>query len=231
MNEDETFIARWSRKKREADSDRGAASRTPAPEKPPAAEAPERAAAASPAPPDKPDAGPDRPVDPASLPPLESIAAGTDIRAFLQKGVPADLARAALRRAWSADPAIRDFIEIAENQWDFANPVALPGFGPLAPEDDVRQLVAQALGRLGHAADAASQSEKAGAAVSAPDQDTPPPEPIAAGAAPQTPTQAEAASPTRIAEAAATAPEEPEQLPDERRTSPTRRSHGGALPQ
>src|SRR3954470_4064663 len=58
--------------------------------------------------------------DLSSLPPVESISAGTDIRAFLQKGVPLELSRAALRRAWVADPAIRDFIEVAENQWDFA---------------------------------------------------------------------------------------------------------------
>jgi hypothetical protein len=29
---------------------------------------------------------------------------------------------AALRRAWVSDPVIRDFIGIAENQWDFTNP-------------------------------------------------------------------------------------------------------------
>ena len=52
-------------------------------------------------------------------PPL-TITAETDIRAFLQKGVPAQLTRAALRRAWVADPNIRNFREIAENQWDFA---------------------------------------------------------------------------------------------------------------
>ena len=37
-----------------------------------------------------------------------SITAATDIRAFLAPGVPAELTRAALRRAWTADPAIRD---------------------------------------------------------------------------------------------------------------------------
>jgi hypothetical protein len=33
--------------------------------------------------------------------------------------VPQDLARAALRRAWTVDPAIRDFVGLFENCWDF----------------------------------------------------------------------------------------------------------------
>jgi TorA maturation chaperone TorD len=73
--------------------------------------------------------------DPASLPPLQSITAGTDIRSFLGSGVPAKLTRAALRRAWATDPAIRDFIGIAESQWDFNDPTAMPGFEPLRAND------------------------------------------------------------------------------------------------
>ena len=88
-------------------------------------------------------------TDPATLPPIESITADSDIRAFLQSGVPADLTKAALRRVWTTDPAIRDFIGIAENQWDFTDPTAMPGFGPLEATDDVRELVAQAMGKLG----------------------------------------------------------------------------------
>jgi hypothetical protein len=78
---------------------------------------------------------PDQAFDPASLPSLETIAADTDIGAFLQSGVPAELTRAALRRAWARDPAIRDFIGIAENQWDFNDPDGIPGFGPLLATD------------------------------------------------------------------------------------------------
>ena len=85
--------------------------------------------------------------DITQLPSLESITSETDIRLFLQKGVPADLTRAALRRAWSADPAIRDFIEIAENQYDFATGSDLPGFGPLdASADEIRKMVANVFG-------------------------------------------------------------------------------------
>jgi hypothetical protein len=88
------------------------------------------------------------PADPAPLPSIESITAESDIRAFLQSGVPRDLAIAALRRAWVTDPAIRDFIGIAENQWDFTDPAAIPGFGPLHAGDDAQKLVLQAMGEF-----------------------------------------------------------------------------------
>jgi len=38
--------------------------------------------------------------DPATLPPIETIDAQTDITVFLQNGVPNELRLAALRRAW-----------------------------------------------------------------------------------------------------------------------------------
>ena len=100
------------------------------------------------------------PFDPATLPPIDSIVADTDIRAFLQKGVPAELTKAALRRAWSADPAIRDFIDLVENQWDFNDPTAMAGFGPLEAGSDLRKLVAQAMGELPEAAEPAERPEE-----------------------------------------------------------------------
>jgi hypothetical protein len=51
----------------------------------------------------------------AILPSLDSIEAQTDITVFLQSCVPAELRLAALRRAWTVDPAIRDFKELSEN--------------------------------------------------------------------------------------------------------------------
>jgi len=63
-----------------------------------------------------------------NLPPIQSIGAGTDIRPFLALGVPEDLTRAALRRAWSADPAIRDFIGLSENSGDSNAPAGVPQF-------------------------------------------------------------------------------------------------------
>jgi hypothetical protein len=81
--------------------------------------------------------------DPASLPPIESIGAATDIRPFLASGVPPELTRAALRRAWTSDPAIRDFIGLAENQWDFTKPDGVPGFGSLELTSELRRMVAE----------------------------------------------------------------------------------------
>lgn len=85
-------------------------------------------------------------LDLTSLPSIESIESETDIRAFLHHSVPAELTRVALRRAWATDPAIRDFIGIAENQWDFNDPDSIPGFGPLRASDNLAELLQQALG-------------------------------------------------------------------------------------
>jgi hypothetical protein len=77
------------------------------------------------------DAAMQEPFDPTSLPSIDSITADTDVVAFLKSGVPTALTRAALRRAWTSDPAIRDFIGIADNQWDFNDPNGISGFGRL----------------------------------------------------------------------------------------------------
>jgi hypothetical protein len=89
----------------------------------------------------------DKPFDAASLPSIESIGADTDVTAFLRQGVPPDLTRAALRRAWSSDPAIRDFVGLVENGWDFNDPQAMAGFGPIGAGEAAR-LLAQAMGEL-----------------------------------------------------------------------------------
>jgi hypothetical protein len=67
--------------------------------------------------------------DLANLPSIESIGAESDIRVFLALGVPAELTLAALRRAWSTDPMIRDFVGLSENSWDFDAPGGAGGFG------------------------------------------------------------------------------------------------------
>lgn len=80
------------------------------------------------------------PFDTANLLPIGSISAGSDIRPFLSAIVPADLTRAALRRAWSVDPTIRNFIGLSENSWDFNAAGGVPGFGALTAEDSRRLL-------------------------------------------------------------------------------------------
>ena len=127
MTDNESFLARWSHRKHAAATN---ARDQPQPNKP----IPQTAG-------DSLSAGEDQAlVDPKSLPPIETIDAGSDIRPFLAKGVPADLTRAALRRAWSADPVIRDFIGLSENSWDFNGPSGVPGFGALTVEDAHRLL-------------------------------------------------------------------------------------------
>jgi hypothetical protein len=118
---DEKFLARWSRRKRDVKQVDEVEPHLTA-----TAEAQGPAASVHPA--DRPD---DPIPDPSSLPPIDSIDAATDITAFLREGIPQELSRAALRRAWAADPAIRDFMGLAENAWDFNDPNAMPGFGPL----------------------------------------------------------------------------------------------------
>ena len=48
-----------------------------------------------------------------SSPPGNSLDPASDLAAFLNPGVSIDLARAALRRGWISDPAIRDFVGLS----------------------------------------------------------------------------------------------------------------------
>jgi Protein of unknown function (DUF3306) len=134
----ENFMQRWSRRKR--------ATKTPTSEEarlqrlePPEEEADPRPSAAA-------HCEPDPAFDPTVLPPIESITATSDVRAFLGRGVPEALTRAALRRLWVIDPTIRDFVGPAENQWDFTTPEGVPGFGPLELTPDLRRIVASVFG-------------------------------------------------------------------------------------
>ena len=79
--------------------------------------------------------------DPANLPSIDSIGPKTDISAFLKPGVPSHLRHAALRRAWSTDPEIRDFKGLQENDWNFNDPNGIPGFGELSPHTDVKKML------------------------------------------------------------------------------------------
>ena len=147
MSEPENFIARWSRRK--AATQDAAARPAAAPAKPATwADGGEGERKESDAAPGLADARePSAAVfDLTMLPPLESITAETDIRAFLAPGVPAELTRAALRRAWASDPKIRDFVGLSENSWDFNAPDAIAGFGPLEMTDELRGQIARMLG-------------------------------------------------------------------------------------
>src|SRR5690349_17593895 len=136
MSEDEKFLARWSSRKL-ASRTPAAASEAPAQQRP-RDDADGLANAAVAAPAEDAATPPDQPFDPAQLPPLDSIGADTDITAFLRREVPPELTRAALRRAWTSDPAIKNFVGLVENGWDFNDPTAMPGFGPITPEEVAR---------------------------------------------------------------------------------------------
>ena len=168
MSEPENFLTRWSRRKREVEQAETAS--TPSEE--PASVAPASATPAAQEDVREPDVTDEKAekapeVDLSALPSLESITAATDIRAFLLPGVPAELTRAALRRAWVADPAIRDFVGLAENAWDFTAPDTVPGFGSSVPADVARRLIAGMLGEDDAATPA--QPEPGGKTATEPD--------------------------------------------------------------
>ncbi len=236
MSGEDNFIARWSRLKQQAADEQKRPQAGTEAEGPRSPDADAEGADAK----GRPGRAPVRPVDAepafdaASLPPIESIGAGSDIRAFLQKGVPAALTKAALRRAWTTDPAIRDFIEMAENQWDFTDPTAIPGFGPLQAADNLRQLVGQALGNLPEAPDASDAAgvsqERADATASAKAAtDAPPDETPAEVSAVHTQVASLPEGPDNLDTAGVAALQHREPA-REVGTSPRRKAHGRAMP-
>lgn len=137
---EEDFLARWSRRKRES-----------------RAEPANPAAAQSAPPPEVKDD--ENELDLSSLPSIDEIDAATDITTFLRKGIPQDLSRAALRRAWAADPAIRDFVGLAENAWDFNDPTAMTGFGSLdCTSEELAALVERIVGGVREAVQSSSEA-------------------------------------------------------------------------
>jgi hypothetical protein len=110
----------------------------------------------------KPVEPPEAQLDLKHLPPIESITAATDIRPFLAPGVPVDIARAALRRAWSVDRRIRDFVGLADYDWDYHATGGPAGFGPLEMTDELRRAVARLVGEIADAATPASSQHIVG---------------------------------------------------------------------
>jgi hypothetical protein len=150
MSDPENFLSRWSRRKREVADE--TETQTPAPSKESTAGLPPEAGRA----PDETAPAPasaatthEPPFDLTSLPSIDSITAETDIRAFLAAGVPPALTRAALRRVWVADPAIKNFVGLADYDWDFHTPGAIAGFGPLEMDaDELRRQVLRIVGQV-----------------------------------------------------------------------------------
>jgi hypothetical protein len=145
---DEGFLSRWSRLKQ---ARREAAEAEPPPATPAAAPQPEPRREPEPARhPDRepePAPGADPEIDLATLPRIEDLTATSDLAVFLRKGVPAVLRNAALRRVWSLDPGIRDFIGPADYAWDWNVPGGAPGYAEtIAHGPDIEALADRILG-------------------------------------------------------------------------------------
>lgn len=217
MSNKEEFLARWSRRKREA---RAADADPPAEP----AQAPRTEPSPAPAEPANPE------VDLSSLPSIETIDAETEITVFLREGIPQELSRAALRRAWAADPAIRDFVGLVENAWDFNDPNAMAGFGSLEhPAEQVAALVQRIVGDLAQAAESVPGSPTKAAEDGAPVR--------ADAESSHALDTAEGSSKIVLSEAIAGADPPPTPVASQRTAhteqeepSVQRRTHGGALP-
>jgi hypothetical protein len=205
MAEDEGFLDRWSRLKQ------ARAVPKAEPDGPPDPAAPvEPAAAAEPA----------EEIDLAALPPIETLGADSDYTQFLKPGVPAELQRRALRRAWVTDREIADFRAPADYDWNFN----APGYGALWPTDNVAEMLQRlALGDTQPAAEAPPPSAEAAAAAPAV---APPPE---ADDGKVRTTAKLAAAPEDEPPVTAETPADPE--PEADPPLPERRPrHGGAVP-
>jgi uncharacterized protein DUF3306 len=114
---DDGFLARWSRRKRLH-------------EDPPTTEPPEAIPQISEQSAQKSESpeGADAERETEALPRIEDLTAESDLSAFLRAGVPQEIQKAALRRAWLLDPAIRDYCGPADYAFDFNDPDAVPGF-------------------------------------------------------------------------------------------------------
>ncbi len=147
MTDPENFLSRWSRRKLDVSKEAAV--------DPPATEAPGKDRTSGKAPDSAP--APAEPgFDLARLPPIESITSQTDISGFLAPGVPSELTRAALRRAWVSDPKIRNFVGLADYDWDFNAAGSMAGFGPLEMIDEVGKAVGRVVDPDRTAADASS---------------------------------------------------------------------------
>jgi len=149
------FLARWSRRKRDVAEHE--ATRPVSPNPTSSDEAVADTSDIEPA--DAIEAGEGVALTPeeiARLPALDDLRIDTDLTQFLRKGVPRLLRNAALRRMWSLDPGIRDYVsEARDYAYDWNIVGGVPGYGPLLPSDDVGAMLKQIVGGLPETTDAA----------------------------------------------------------------------------
>lgn len=166
----------------------------------------------------------------ASLPPIEDLTAESDITAFLKKGVPAALKHAALRKVWSLDPQIRDYVGPSEYAWDFNQPGSMAGFGPLDAGKAVVGFLSKAARAVDNVIESAEEAHKRPAAAPAAEEQGAPPEGSPEGEPPET-AAADSAAATTVALTDAMPPVTQQarasSVPAERTARPR---HGTAMP-
>jgi hypothetical protein len=153
----------------------------------------------------------------ARLPSIDELTAETDLRPFLRRGVPAALKRAALRKMWTLNPAIRDYVDPARDYaWDWNAPGGVPGAGALSLPAAARALAALAGERPARPAPQAEARRRDAAAAPVAEPVTAPAA-ASAAASEEAPPGAEVGPPDPAAEPASEVPGQ-------------RRRHGGAMP-
>ncbi|WP_075217668.1 DUF3306 domain-containing protein [Mongoliimonas terrestris] len=146
----ESFLARWSLRKQA--SRQAADDLEPDAEAPPGPAEPDRVASPSPddACPSDPD--PDAAPDSPTLTPIDELGQTSDYRPFLKSEVPKAVRLAALRKAWTTDPAIAAYRPLADYDWDFN----APGYAALRPTDDPSKFIKALFRHLTEPADAST---------------------------------------------------------------------------
>ena len=170
----------------------------------------------------------------AELPSLEDLTAETDLTPFLRTGVPSAMRNAALRKMWSVDPAIRDFVsEAREYAYDWNTPGGVPGLGPLLPVDDVKAMLSRLFNRdpsdeVETAADRLDEAPHVGATNEDPTAGVSGGEFVSTESGEPHQAALEANVPDR--DDAANSPKRPSATPNTTVTVSRLRRHGGAMP-
>lgn len=125
MSDDDAFLSRWSRRKREVE--RETALKEGAPKQSQLASDEEAARGL---------AERDAPLDEATLaeriaalPSIDDICETTDVTPFMQTWVPNALRTQALRKLWTVDRAVREHVIFADYALDYNAPGGAPGYG------------------------------------------------------------------------------------------------------
>ncbi|HXF55270.1 MAG TPA: DUF3306 domain-containing protein [Hyphomicrobiaceae bacterium] len=178
------------------------------------------------------------PLDLSKLPKIEELTADSDFAQFMDPRVPSSLRQAALRRAWTLDPRIRDFVEMSDWNYDWNVPGGAPCYGPMPTGTKVGELLAQVFQTSSKnvVQEASKTPDYDKLSHSGPDTTGAPSQIAGEEAAAMAPAETEAArekplGASRVAEAHSTSVERENEAPSRMGYGPPRRRrHGGALP-